>query len=90
MKILFFKIPFIKNSANKTVFSKCNTIASTVIRQMLAKKTQPSIQKIENCALKLVDELPFDFHYGTCGTYLFPDERIFLCFGDKTGKKCRR
>ena len=55
-----------------------------------AKKTQRSIKKIVNCGLKEMGELPFDFHYGTCGTYNFPDERIFLCFGDDAGKKCQR
>ena len=54
------------------------------------KKTQRSIKKIENCGLKKIGELPFDFRFGTCGTFNFPDERIFLCFGDVTRKKCQR
>ena len=53
-------------------------------------KSKRSIKKIVNCGLKSIGELPFEFHYGTCGTYLFPDERIFICFGDDDGKKCQR
>jgi len=46
--------------------------------------------KIINCGFELVDELSVPFLMGSCGTFLFPEQRIFLCFGDESRKKCFR
>ena len=53
-------------------------------------KFKASIFKIVNCGFEEIGELPFDYLVGSCGTFLFPDERIFLCFGDRSRKKCHR
>ena len=49
-----------------------------------------SVFKIVNCGIELIDELSISFFLGSCGTFLFPEQRIFLCFGEKSRKKCFR
>ena len=49
-----------------------------------------SVFKIVNCGFELIDELSISFFLGSCGTFLFPEQRIFLCFGEKSRKKCFR
>ena len=49
-----------------------------------------SVFKIVNCRIELIDELSISFLLGSCGTFLFPEQRIFLCFGEKSRKKCFR
>ena len=53
--------------------------------------SQKSFRKIIGCGLETIGELPFEFIGGSCGTFLFPEERIILCFGDfEIRTKCRR
>ena len=47
--------------------------------------TSPQISKINGCSLDRVDDLPRDFDNGACGTYLFPEERVMLCFSWRAG-----
>ena len=49
-----------------------------------------SFAKIVNCGIEFIGELSIEFYIGSCGTFLFPDQRIFLCFGDRSRKKCHR
>ena len=57
---------------------------------------QNTIKKITNCGMQLIGEMPFDFYWerASCGTFHFPDERIFICFPEGpwpyTTEKCRR
>merc|ERR1712131_204815 len=46
------------------------------------------ISKINGCSLELIGQLPFDFERGGCGTFLFPEPRIMLCFGRMYKGKC--
>ena len=48
------------------------------------------VSKISGCGVERIGELPFNFLRGTCNTYAFPDERIFMCFDVDNPKKCRR
>ena len=49
------------------------------------------ISKINDCRLKRVGDLPFDFTYGACGTYdVSSEERVMLCFDMNEQRKCRR
>ena len=49
------------------------------------------ISKINDCRLKRVGDLPFDFEYGACGTYeVSSEERVMLCFDMNEQRKCRR
>lgn len=49
-----------------------------------------SVFKIKNCGIELIDTLFISFLLGSCGTFLFPEQRIFLCFGEWSRKKCVR
>ena len=58
-----------------------------------------TIKKITNCGLELIGVMPFEFYKtASCGTYFFPDERIFMCYGEVDSvlaassgtDKCRR
>ena len=42
------------------------------------------------CELKRIGDLSYEFLLGACGTYLFPQERILLCFGQAHKNKCER
>ena len=41
-------------------------------------------------SFEVVGYLPFNFTFGACGTFAFPDERLMLCFPEQHGKKCWR
>ena len=43
------------------------------------------MSKVQDCTLKNVGELPFDFFYGGCNTFSFG---IMLCFSDKATQAC--
>ena len=43
-----------------------------------------------NCGLKRIGNLNYEFLYGACGTYFFPQERIMLCFSEAHRNKCER
>lgn len=54
--------------------------------------------KNRSCKLKRLGSLDYDFRWGACGTFKFPensdqkakDERVLLCFADKSEKFCER
>ena len=58
------------------------------------------ISKVRNssCKLKRLGSLDYDFRWGACGTFKFPansdqkakNERVLLCFADKSEKFCER
>ena len=49
------------------------------------------ISKIVDCSLKRILELPNEFYFGTCGTFLFDgEERVMFCFPSSDKKKCFR
>jgi len=51
---------------------------------------QLQVSKVVGCGLKRIGDLNYDFSVGACGTYLFPQERILLCFGTSYKSKCER
>ena len=49
------------------------------------------ISKIENCGLQRIGELPKEFDFGACGTFIFAaEERVMFCFPTSDKKKCFR
>ena len=48
----------------------------------------PQISKINGCSLDKVGDLPRHFDNGACGTYLFPEERVMLCFSSEDYRAC--
>ena len=45
---------------------------------------------VSDCTLKRLGDLPFDFPYGTCGTFMIGSlPTIPLCFDDYEQRKCR-
>lgn len=45
---------------------------------------------VSECAVKLLGDLPFDFEYGTCGTYMIKrSPTILLCFSSGDRNHCR-
>ena len=46
------------------------------------------VRKINGCSLVGIDTLPYPFDNGACGTYLFPEERVMLCFSGGHQQKC--
>ena len=45
---------------------------------------------VSDCTLKRLGDLPFDFTFGTCGTFIIDSApRILLCFDDNERRKCR-
>ena len=51
---------------------------------------QFKIAKVIDCRLKRIGDLNYIFPEGTCGTFLFPEERILFCFGSLHKQKCDR
>ena len=51
---------------------------------------QLQVSKVIGCGLKRIGDLNYDFQYGACGTFSFPQERIMLCFGYSSVRKCER
>merc|ERR1711917_132856 len=47
------------------------------------------ISKIIGCGLTRIGDLGYDFNAGACGTFLFPEQRIILCFGYSGKSKCQ-
>ena len=41
-------------------------------------------------SFEFVGYLPFEFAFGACGTFAFPDERLMLCFPVQHEKQCWR
>ena len=72
---------------NHIVFENLN---NNILPISFLYNQKTSIFKIMNCGFELVDELSVQFLMGSCGTFLFPEQRIFLCFGDMSRKKCFR
>ena len=48
------------------------------------------ISKIIGCGLKRIGDLNNEFEFGACGTFLFPGEKIMLCFGISDKTRCER
>ena len=48
------------------------------------------VSKVIGCELKRIGDLNYEFHQGACGTFLFPKERVFLCFAKERKNKCER
>ena len=48
------------------------------------------LSKVVGCALKRIGDLSFEFYRGACGTFMFPQERILLCFAGSDKRKCER
>ena len=48
------------------------------------------VSKVIDCGLKRIGDLNYDFYWGTCATYSFPQERIMLCFSNSFTNKCER
>ena len=52
------------------------------------KSKQHSILVADGCKLKRDGELPMPFVLGTCATFMFPEEKILMCFTESTKKLC--
>lgn len=60
------------------------------------KRNQISKVRNSSCKLKRLGSLDYDFRWGACGTFKFPEnsdqkaknERVLLCFADKSEKFC--
>ena len=48
------------------------------------------VSKVIGCGLKRIGDLSYDFYFGACGTFFFPEERIFFCFSEEYKNKCER
>ena len=48
------------------------------------------VSKVIGCGLKRIGDLSYEFHQAACGTFLFPQERILLCFAESYRSKCER
>ena len=45
---------------------------------------------VSDCTLKRLGDLPFDFVFGTCGTFMIASlPTILLCFDENEKRKCR-
>ena len=45
---------------------------------------------VSECTVKRLGDLPFDFEFGTCGTFMIDSlPIILLCFDWNKGRKCR-
>ena len=48
------------------------------------------ISVVSECTLKRLGDLPFDFKWGTCGTFMIGNlPTILLCFDEYEKRKCR-
>ena len=46
------------------------------------------VSKIENCQMTKIGDLPFEYNYGSCNTFLEPNPRVLLCFDRYDPKVC--
>ena len=52
------------------------------------KNKQHSVLVANGCKLKRDGELPMPFVLGTYATFMFPEEKILMCFTESTKKLC--
>ena len=48
------------------------------------------VSKVIDCELTRIGDLSFEFYWGACGTFKFPEERIMLCFAETGKTTCER
>ena len=48
------------------------------------------VSKVTDCELKRIGDLSFEFYWGACGTFKFPEERVMLCFAVTGKTTCER
>lgn len=48
------------------------------------------VSKVIDCELTRIGDLSFEFYWGACGTFKFPEERIMLCFAATGRNTCER
>ena len=75
--------------------TKYNKQVISMIRKKIKSNNENQISKIMDCELKRIDDLPYDFELGACGTFLFEDrvfteERVMLCFSFSGKNFCFR
>ena len=46
------------------------------------------VSRIENCGIKRLGDLPFDYYFGSCNTFLKPIPTVLLCFYYEGPKVC--
>ena len=46
------------------------------------------VSEVSGCSLKRIGILPFDFYYGSCNTFAFPNEKVLLCFDLNHSQSC--
>ena len=46
--------------------------------------------KLDQCEVKSLGKLPFEFKSGACGTYFISSEKILACFSNKFERVCHR
>ena len=51
-------------------------------------KTFIKVSQIENCQMTRIGDLPFDYKWGSCHTFLEPNPRVLLCFNRDDPKVC--
>ena len=52
------------------------------------KSRQHSILVSNGCKLQRDGELPMPFVLGTCSAFMFPEEKILMCFTESTKNLC--
>ena len=48
------------------------------------------VSVIDNCQMTRLDDLPFDYGWGSCNTFLEPNPRVLLCFSSNDPKVCHK
>ena len=58
------------------------------IMSLIVDKIFIKVSVIENCRMARIGDLPFDYEYGSCNTFLEPNPRVLLCFDRNDPKVC--
>jgi len=48
------------------------------------------VSVVDYCQINWIANMKNDFSDGSCGVFKYPDDKVFLCFGDHNNIKCWR
>ena len=71
---------------NTEIFNSCGLTWKSRYYVFGGETFQRQISRIDNCALKSVGQLPFNFEAGACTNVV--DTKIYLCFDSEDNKRC--
>merc|ERR550534_713600 len=75
-------------STHTGAYAGCSAVLNGGLLVFGGYPEQHQVSKVVGCSLKRVGVLPFNFYYGSCNTFAFPEEKVLLCFDLNHSQSC--